>query len=262
MFRNCFFTIAAGLLTLSASVGTAEAALVINPGIPITHRVNVQPIVLADDDGSNPATYLGASTGDIHHQIDQIWAQAGIDVTWSDPNSWNHSFANFGNMPASTTRPRSDLDAILAAGVAGGLTSPDPHVLNMFFVRISPGHAQLSENSVAGLAQLVGGASTMFVGSNLPGLMFQGDPLGNDLVAKVIAHEIGHNLGLPHLNEPQNLMLESDGVQPVNAILNPTQIARARTSSFAVAVAVPEPTTVLAVPLIAWVIAARKRRGY
>ena len=56
-------------------------------------------------------------------------------------------------------------------------------------------------NSAAGLAFVGGNGITAYVGSNL--LTFQS---GLEAIASVIAHEIGHNLGLPHIVEAENLM--------------------------------------------------------
>ena len=149
--------------------------------------------------------------------MDTIWSQAGIDVDWLMPNDWSDTFANFGTPPfplPDMKRPKGDLNLIRSDGLAG-VISPDPLTLNMFFVQISPGHAQASAFSVTGLAQEIAPGSgftsptsTMFVGANLPGAVSGGQPIGNQVTAKVIAHEIGHNLGFGHARD-QPLMLAS-----------------------------------------------------
>ena len=54
---------------------------------------------------------------------------------------------------------------------------------------------------------------------------------GGDLNPSILAHELGHSLGLQHLRELYNLMAgRQQGVEPKDKIrLNPEQVARART---------------------------------
>lgn len=231
------------LLLLVAPV--ASAALVTNPGIAITRQVTIQPIVVSNDNGANASVYFGspANTAAIQDSVGVIWSQAGIDVRWLIPNFFQNTIANVGSLPTNTERPVGDLDAILNAGQAAGVASANPKTLNFYFIRITPGFPMLSAGSVAGRSQVDNTGGAMFVGSNLPGLLFNGDPLGNNLIAKTIAHEIGHNLGLEHFNtDTINLLHESGSTLPtVGATLNSDQIVLARSSRFAVAV--PEPST-------------------
>jgi len=54
---------------------------------------------------------------------------------------------------------------------------------------------------------------------------------GGELNSSILAHELGHSLGLQHLREPYNLMAgRQPGIEPKDKIrLNPEQGARART---------------------------------
>ncbi|MEM7475477.1 MAG: FG-GAP-like repeat-containing protein [Planctomycetota bacterium] len=181
-----------------------------NPGSgqSIVERVTVQPIIVSNDDGSQTAAYFGNAEQevDIKALVDQVWAQSGIDVDWLSPNYWNNTFANIGNGNSSDVRPTSDLDAIVAAGDAAGVGHVDPLVLDVYFVEKAAGFATLSQNTANGLAYVGANGITMHVGDNLVG--FQG---GKEVVARVTAHEIGHNLGLPHVVDAANLM--DDGEQ-------------------------------------------------
>ncbi|WP_165701533.1 zinc metalloprotease [Crateriforma conspicua] len=236
-----------------------HGALVINPQVSITHRVTVQPVIVSNDDGSNTATFMGdGQASAIESVIDQIWGQAGIDIDFLSPNHWNDTFANVGTTPYPTvngtpTRPTGDLSQIRSDGIDDGVTSTNPMALNMFIVRVSPGHPESSPLSAAGLAQyIVSGsdfpypASTIFIGEDLPGAMSGGQPLGNQVAAMLISHEIGHNLGLDHLDVDGNLMQTAAPITEerlVDVQINLQQAGDARMSVFAVAV--PEPSAFL-----------------
>ena len=211
----------------------SQAALVTNPGQPITEVVRVNPIIVSDDAGNNPAPFLGAPSeeSEILGLIDDIWAQAGIDVEFLPTTTYDSSFALTGT---SDPRPTSDLNTIVSnASSVPGVLSADPNVINMFFVQIVPGFSQTSDNTANGLAFVGGNGVAQWAGPNLTG--FEG---GREVIASVIAHEIGHNLGLDHITETENLMQEG-GAPNQGERLNSSQIATALASNFSVAV--PEP---------------------
>jgi hypothetical protein len=208
--------------------GIASAEIVVNPPQPITRQVTVQLIQTALDDGTSPATVFGTATqrADIEAAIDDIWAQAGIDVAiLSNINRYNDTFAYQGT-DGTGTRDSDDFNAIFTnARNEGGILHPDPLVLNLVFANVVPAFQPLGENSAAGYARVGGNGIIGFVGDNL--LTFAN---GRDVVASVMAHEIGHNLGLSHTasGEP-NLMAPSGTTEQLNSM----QIGTARSSSFA-----------------------------
>ena len=198
-----------------------------------THMVTIQPIIVTDDNGSNTATFFGSTTQQIiEGLIDNIWGQAGIDVNFLAANVWNNTFANSGN---GGTRPGSDLRTIVNSGNTAGVTHTNTDFINMFFVNIAVGFDSLPLNNAAGFAFVGGNGITQYVGSSLPG-----SENGRDVIASVVAHEIGHNLGLVHTaNGISNLM----SPRGTSDDLSNNQINTALNSNFVVS-AVPVPAAI------------------
>lgn len=228
----------AGALFFIGSASSASAALITNATTAITQVVNVQTIIVSDNDGTNTAEFFGsvAQQSIIEGFIDDVWAQAGIDINFLPANTWNNSFANSGSGTSAVYRSPSDLNTIVADGSSAGVANIDPNVINMYFVNIAAGTNLLGENTAAGLAFVDGNGITQYVGSTLLG--FTG---GQEAIASVVSHEIGHNLGLAHLVELENLMESGSGGQRLNA----GQITTALASNFSVAVVPVPPALVL-----------------
>lgn len=224
------------ILALVLGFNKAGATIVVNPAMPIDRELVVQLIQSSENDGSPSATVFGdaAQRLSIESALDQIWAQAGIDITvlvTITPYASSFAFNRNGN--TSGTRPIGDFDTIFAEASAAGVLNTG-NVINAIFVDYVPGFELLTDDFAAGLASLPGDQITMFVGSNL--LTFQN---GRDVIAEVFAHEIGHNLGLDHVAQgSDNLMAVLDAA---SQRLNTAQISTARTSSLLRVI--PEPSS-------------------
>ena len=211
------------LTIVSLAALHADASLIVNPARPITRKLEVQIIRTSLDGRLLPATVLGNASQQsaIEAGVDTIWAQAGIDVEFlPSVTAYADTFAYQG---ALQPRPTGDLPAMVNNARAAGKLNPDPQVLNMFFVNIAPGFNLLSQSTVAGMGFINGNGVAMFVGDSL--LTFD---KGRDIVAGVVAHEIGHNLGLTHTaTGGANLMSPSGASEQ----LTPQQIETALRSS-------------------------------
>ncbi|WP_146416467.1 hypothetical protein [Crateriforma conspicua] len=248
-------------LLIGFSFNFAHAFIATNPSLPVTKRLTIQPIVVANNDGLSQSTFMGDPSDEIEirNWVSSIWSQAGIGVSWLAPEFRNDTFINYGDSPFNGVRPVSDLDVIVASAGSDPANAMDSHLLRMFFVQIVPGQESLSSYSIAGRAQVDESGSAMFVGADLPGAQSMGESLGNQIIARVIAHEIGHNLDLPHVNSAENLMRIDLGEFPtLNARLSSQQVTTARQSRFATAI--PEPNVISAVFAATGCLIARHRR--
>ena len=254
------------LIGLVLSTHTALGVLIVNPAQPITHIVQVQPIIVqqAPAEGGASATFFGtaAQQAIIEGHVDTIWAQAGVDIEFLPATTYVDSFAFNGHPTdySATARPTSHLSTI-NSGAGTPPRSSNSAVLNMFFVDIVPGFSFTSENTANGLAFVDSNGVAQFVGDNL--LTFE---LGREVIASVVAHEIGHNLGLSHIVEAENLLQEG-GAPNQGERINAAQIAAIFTDNAGLdgfellqPAPVPEPSSTLFGLLAVAFLGMRRRR--
>ena len=179
------------------------AELTVGPARPIEFRVNVNRIQTKNTSGA-AATVFGnaAQEAEIIERINLIWAQAGVEIVFSPIREYTNNFA-YDNYGQTSTRPSGHLTTLV--NDSGSVTEYSEVDVDMFFVRVVPGFPLLSANSSAGYARVDRPGTAVYVGANLLGFSD-----GLDLIAGVMAHEIGHNLGLSHTsNGGANLMSPS-----------------------------------------------------
>lgn len=276
------------------------------------YNLNVQIIQVCDDAGAN-CTNLGPSglAGDTSYlytsQVNSIWAQAGIQVTYLPTVQWNNT--------AAQRLTSAERGSIYSNSFSTGSGSPLPGLgtdaVQIFFVK---DHSGTGYNGTVGSgwvgtpldnpstsARNAGNAQLYIDGtfsSNGRSVMAN-EGFSSDSLSGTIAHEIGHLLGLRHVQDVNggagdgtvqdpdymvasttpNLMwgsgfgpAYSNGLSLVeNYDLNSEQIAAAiyngtrldpDGNGIGVLQAIPEPSSVAVLLFLATSVVSRRRRTY
>ena len=196
------------------------------PAISSVKQVIVRPIVVSNNNGSNTATFFGdaESQAEIKDLIDDIYAQANIDIVFQNTVSYNSTAANTGS--GSGTRSVTDLNTIVDTGDDVRVGSPNANIIDAYFVQRAPGFQFSGENAANGFAFVGASGTAIYIGEDL-----LGSQSGLELIASVVAHELGHNLGLLHESSASNLLSGGPGNGQNNLV--PRQITSIQDSSFA-----------------------------
>ena len=188
-----------------------------------TRTVTVRPIVVSNGSGSAQAEFFGNAEQQLEIQlrVDEIFAAAGIDIEWETARNFRNNAVNAGGTGSD---PVSRLQSIIEAGDAANVGSSDPLVIDKYFVNQTPSGGSTSDLATDGFAFLGANGIGFHTGSTLVTT-----PDFRELVARVAAHEIAHNLGLAHVSSANNLL--SPNIS--NANITSAQITALQGSQFA-----------------------------
>lgn len=191
------------LVALLASVISNTSLASSEPSTVQTLRpymIIVQPIVIQGDDGTAPASM--ALPEDM---VDRAYEKAGIDFYFLEPIHYNNSRARDGLI---------NLDQIVREATRDGVMRGQGDMVNMFFVNAVDGH-----KGPLGRGMMNGSITFIALGhDNAAGMK---EKLGPDfkksdlraMQAFVIAHEVGHNLGLPHAVDDEEVPNDIPNIQ-------------------------------------------------
>ena len=154
----------------------------------------IQPIVLHGDDGTNPASM--ALPEDL---VDEAYAKAGVDFYFLEPLHYHNTKARDGLV---------NLDQIVKMATKDGFIRGQGEIVNMFFVNAVDG-----KKGPLGRGMMNGNLTFIALGPVKDRDPKAGPSQQRFMEAFVIAHEVGHNLGLKHALQDKNVPNDIPNIQ-------------------------------------------------
>jgi hypothetical protein len=175
----------------------ARAAALLNPAVPVTTILTVQPIVVCQGSGtvsSTPGTGCAPSSGLGAYETytNAIYDQAGIGVSFAPPEYLDNSA--YLNPQVGTTSAALFDTAHNLVDLPGNGQSTHPDTLNMYLVDnlISTTNGKPNGAGIYGYGLIGGNGAIIATAPN---------SLGRQAALDTMAHELGHNLGLTHVDQ-------------------------------------------------------------
>jgi hypothetical protein len=182
--------------------------------IQITKRITIQPVQLRSSAGLTPAN---PSLILYEAEADKIWAQAGIDIKFLPAVTYDSD--NYLTISSSPMQPDSLLGLSQVTGKTWSSDAPGmANVVRLFFVKqINGSNSNLGftlQSLLINVADTVNGVETITQNITQETAIAIADSAITSGIVDVIAHEIGHALGLDHetLGAGGALNLMTDGV--------------------------------------------------
>lgn len=198
MNRKAMFCVAL-ILTLCARIATADV-----------YSLDIQIIQVCDDAGTTCVNLdpSGTGTGYLYEsQVNEIWDQAGIDISFT-VTQWNNTDA--------MRLDSSEMTSLFNNTYPTGTGSPSPGIatdaLQIFFVNdhsgtgfTGPGTGWVDNplSSPSTMARNAGQAQLYIHGTTSSNgrIIMANEGFAADSLSGTISHEIGHALGLRHIDD-------------------------------------------------------------
>ena len=167
----------------------------------------IQPIVIQSDNGDEPAQ-INLS----EQLVNRAYSKANINFHYLEPSYYNNSKARDGQI---------NLDSIVNLSKRDHILKGQNDIINMFFVNAIDGN-----QGPTGRGMMNG--NIIFIALGDKNKTKTED--NKNMEAFVIAHEVGHNLGLKHVVDDNNIIdslpnIQGDGefkdrINPINSLNN------------------------------------------
>ena len=152
--------------------------------------VIVQPIVIQSDNGNSPAK-INLS----EKLVDRAYSKADIDFLYLEPLYYDNTKARDGKI---------NLDSIVSLAKINNILRGQNDIVNMFFVNAIDGN-----KGPIGRGMMNGNIVFIALGNDQKSNTGDFDSMN----AFVIAHEVGHNLGLKHVIKDPNILDSLPNIQ-------------------------------------------------